>query len=367
MQDFLIDSPQSDAWRKMLARLGGSDALAASARRHGAFQRAREVKSAEDLLRLALAYGPGGRSLRVTAAEAAARGIAEVSDVALLGRLQRSADWLTALCQDLLRQDLLATGDRTSDAAAQRVVRLIDGSRIEGPGKSCWRLHLAYDAGRRRIVDFAVTPLSQGETLDRLPIRPGDIVIADRGYPQPAALRNARQADADVLVRLTWNSLNLRDAANRPLDWMTLFAQAAAAGGLDMPVAVHKARGRFEPLPLRLVVLPKPPEMAHRARQVALRAAAKDQRRVDPRTREAAGFLILLTSLDAAAFPPGTLAALYRVRWQIELAFKRLKSILHLDRLPAKDRDLARTWITAHLLLALLIDDVAAEMADSSP
>lgn len=362
MQDFLIDSPQSDAWRKMLARLGGSQALAASARRHGAFQRAREVKSAEDLLRLALAYGPGGRSLRVAAAEAAARGIAEVSDVALLGRLQRSADWLTALCQDLL-----AAGDRATDAAAERVVRLIDGSRIEGPGKSCWRLHLAYDAGRRRIVDFAVTPLSQGETLDRLLIRPGDIVVADRGYPQPAALRNARQAGADVLVRLTWNSLNLRDAANRPLDWMALFAKAAAAGGLDMPVAVHKPRGRFEPLPLRLVVLPKPPEMAERARRAALRAAAKDQRRVDPRTREAAGFLILVTSLDAAAFPPETLAALYRVRWQIELAFKRLKSILHLDRLPAKDRDLARTWITAHLLLALLIDDVAAEMADSSP
>jgi hypothetical protein len=53
--------------------------------------------------------------------------------------------------------------------------------------------------------------------------------------------------------------------------------------------------------------------------------------------------------------------------WQIELAFKRLKSILHLDRLPAKDPDLAHAWITAHLLLALLIDDTAAKLADSPP
>ena len=38
-----------------------------------------------------------------------------------------------------------------------------------------------------------------------------------------------------------------------------------------------------------------------------------------------------------------------------------------LDRLPAKDPDLAKAWITAHLLLALLIDDTAAEMAESFP
>ena len=85
------------------------------------------------------------------------------------------------------------------------------------------------------------------------------------------------------------------------------------------------------------------------------------------RTLKAAEYLILITSLDATAFPPERLAILYRVRWQIELAFKRLKSILRLDRLPAKDPDLARAWITAHLLLALLIDDTAAEMAESPP
>ena len=55
------------------------------------------------------------------------------------------------------------------------------------------------------------------------------------------------------------------------------------------------------------------------------------------------------------------------MRWQIELAFKRLKSILRLDRLPAKTEGLARAWIATHLLLALLIEDTAAELADASP
>src|SRR5947199_91318 len=83
-------------------------------------------------------------------------------------------------------------------------------------------------------------------------------------------------------------------------------------------------------------------EIAAKARKIARNTARKDQRRIDPRTLEAAGYLILITSLDAKAFPPETLATLYRVRWQIELAFKRMKSILHLDRLPAKDPGLAK-------------------------
>src|SRR5438094_1907872 len=59
-------------------------------------------------------------------------------------------------------------------------------------------------------------------------------------------------------------------------------------------------------------------------------------------------------------FPYTTLfRSLYRVRWQIELAFKRLKSILRLDRLPAKSPGLAQAWIAAHLLIALLVEDTA--------
>ncbi len=54
----------------------------------------------------------------------------------------------------------------------------------------------------------------------------------------------------------------------------------------------------------------------------------------------------------------------YRLRWQIELAFKRLKSLLHLDALRAKEPELAKAWIFANLLAAFLIDDIIQPSLD---
>ena len=85
-----------------------------------------------------LAYAPGGRSLRRLAAEAAAAGVVDVSDVALLERFRGCGDWVIALCENLLANRDAPAGDATR----QNRVRVIDGSRIEGPGKTCFRLHL---------------------------------------------------------------------------------------------------------------------------------------------------------------------------------------------------------------------------------
>jgi hypothetical protein len=359
------DDLDSADWAAIVARLGGEKELTASARAHGAFARAREVQSASDLLRLALMYGPGGLSLRSLAATAAGDGICQVSDVALLKRLRGAKDWLSALCRDVLARG--APGASASSAST-RPIRIVDSSRLQGVGARTWRLHMAFDPLAGRVSDARITGLDQGDRLDRLPPQAGAIYLADRGYPQPLGLRRVIEAGADVLVRLTWNSLRLRDEDNRPLDWSALFAASRVEGRVDMKVAVHKPRGKFAPLQMRMVVMPKPPDAAARARAMASRASRKDQRKTtNPLTLEAADHLILITSLPADAFATERLAALYRLRWQIELAFKRMKSLLHIDRLPAKSDALASTWLHAHLLFALLVDAELVESGDFPP
>lgn len=355
--------PDSDDWSQIVAALGGPEALARSALKDKAFTFARGVRSAEDLLRLALSYGPGGHSLRMVCALASASNFAQLTDPALTYRLSDSSSWLEALCAEALERLVPHHAPSVS-----RTIRLVDGSIIKGPGNRQWRLHMGYDLGRRRMVGASITSTQIGESLDCFPVEPGEIRIADRGYPSRDGLANVIAGGGDVLVRLTWKSLRLTDPQGRILDWSEVFRQASTQGKVDQIVQVVRPRSKQPAVPMRLVVLPKPPDVAAKTRHAVQRAASRAQTKTrDPRTDAAAGYLMLITTLDPAQFNAEDLMHLYRLRWQVELVFKRLKSILKIDRLPARSEALAKTWLHAHLLFAILIEHFAAQAGAFSP
>ena len=118
---------------------------------------------------------------------------------------------------------------------------------------------------------------------------------------------------------------------------------------------------------VRLIVQRKTPEATEAARLALRRAAAKKGKTLDPRSLTAAEFMILATSLPKNGYSAKAVLAVYRLRWQIELAFKRLKSLLHIDELPTRTERGSRSWLYAHLILALLCDDLSQDFLDSSP
>ena len=109
-----------------------------------------------------------------------------------------------------------------------------------------------------------------------------------------------------------------------------------------------------------------PPDKAAIARKKLRRSASKRQHRLDPNSELAAGFVMLATSLPPT-IPAGEIGAVYRLRWQIELAFKRLKSLLNIDRLPTWTQAGSLSWLYAHLIFALLTDDICQEILEFPP
>jgi hypothetical protein len=201
-----------------------------------------------------------------------------------------------------------------------------------------------------------------------LTYRPGDVVLADRYYARPRDLRPVIDAGADFIVRTGWNSLRLLQPDGEPFD---LFATLAAQTEQESEVQVRIHEGGDasppEPLVLRLVIRRKTPEQAQAERKRLLKDAKKRGKQPDPRSLEAANYILLLTSLPATAFPTADVLAVYRFRWQIELAFKRFKSLAGIDQLPAKNAELARAWIYARLIVALIAEEIAGQVPDSSP
>ena len=134
----------------------------------------------------------------------------------------------------------------------------------------------------------------------------------------------------------------------------------------EVNVRTVAARGETA-LPLRLIIQRKTPEAAEATRLTLRRAAIKKGKKLDPRSLIAAEFMIVVTSLPAKGYKAKDILAVYRLRWQIELAFKRLKSLLHMDKLPTRAEPTSRSWLYAHLIVALLSDDLSQEFLESSP
>ena len=82
---------------------------------------------------------------------------------------------------------------------------------------------------------------------------------------------------------------------------------------------------------------------------------------------QAADYVLIMTTLTEAAADAAEILAGYRLRWQIEIAFKRLKGLLHIDELRAFDPDLAQTYLLAKLLGAVLVDAIRTQGPDFSP
>lgn len=361
------DVQNFDVWCGLAERLASDIDLSATARQFGAFERARGVRSAEDLLRLALIYGTTSLSLRATAAWASAHGLSELSDVALLYRLQGSDSWLEALVSGLLSQALQLSG---SSWVIDRRMRLIDGTMISSPGagQTSWRLHADYDLGARRFVGFELSDRHGSESLERFEPSPGDVFLADRYYAKVAQLAHVVAHGADFLVRRGLTSCRLQHQDGRALDIGGLLKSLDPEHTLDLPVLapLPECAGRA-PLKARLIIRHIGRERAEQAHRRVRRKAAKSGHKASAKRLKAAEYVMLMTSLPAEQVSADQVLQIYRLRWQIELAFKRLKSLMGFKDLRAKDPRLVRACLYAKLIMALITEDITSEILDSFP
>jgi len=358
----------ADQFEELLRRLPAGLDLDSLARQTKAIERRRALDSGADLLRLALARGPGGLSLSETAAWATMLGLAEMSDPAVKYRLDKAVEFLDAVmvCQ---------LADKAPGAAVRwtgRTLRACDGSCFCEPGSktTSWRLHAVYDVGRGGFSHFELTDKHGAEAIERgAPVR-GEIRIGDRNFARAPSLHRFRTQSAnqaDFIVRVGWNAFSLTRPDGSDFDLITHL------GTLPAEMTPHEVMLRAKtgpldpPLPLRLIIQRKTPEATEAARKKLGNEAARKQRGLDPRSLVAAEFMILGTSLPTEGYPAAEVLMVYRLRWQIELAFKRLKSLLQMDRIPTQTERASRSWLTAHLILALLCDDLGQEVLASSP
>src|SRR3954447_4153672 len=355
------ESLVNEDWSSIVSRLGGADALNATARETKAFLRPREITNAVDLLRLILAYCLGDHGLRLTAAWATAVGFVDISNVALLYRLRQCGDWLAML----VGQALAGAAPKASHG---RLIRIIDATTVPKKGSKArknnelWRIHSAFDLPDERFGYFELTSQQEGETLDRIPVVKGEIRIADRAYLQPDRMAKVIEAGADVVIRAGWKSARWVDEAGNTIDIVGEWRDTTA-DLLDRPIWIKRKGGAL--LAVRLVAMRKPQQAAAEARRKARREAQRGGHTVSKQTLDAADWVILITSLKLENFTADDVLARHGLRWRGDLGLNRRKSLIGLKRPPGTTESSARPHMLAHLWTILLLEPLVDELEDS--
>jgi hypothetical protein len=324
------------------------------ARKQGALRRCRKIPNAEVLLRVLLIHLAEGCSLRETAVRAREGGLVDMSDVAIMDRLKVAGDWFLWMNRELMKEWVLR--QPASVFGSERQVRLVDGTRIKEPGPtgSSWCIHYAIGLPSLQCTELEVCDShDSGESFTRFGIRPGDLFVGDRVYGARPGIYHVVDGGGDVLVRYPVTNLPLCDTRGRCFNLLPRLRSLRNTQTGQWPVVLpwkdRELRGR-------VCAIRKSRQAAERARQHVRRSAQKHGSKTAPETEEAAGYIFVFTTVDEAEMTPTAVLEMYRGRWQVELVFKRLKSILDLGHLHKVDEQGAKAWIHGKLFVALMIE-----------
>ena len=327
------------------------------ARTSGALRRVRGIGSADSLLRLILMHTATGLSLRQTVVRAHEQALADISDVALLKRLRSSEPWLRWMTSQMTQ---IGEAEIVRQVCAGRRVRVVDATTVEeqGGAGTDWRVHYTLRLPDLSCDFFELTDEHGGETYKRIPVEPKDLLLGDRGYSQAAGVSTVKDAQGDVLVR--WNSFSfpLKTPDGKPFEALKELTKLPKRGAREWAVCFEHGGKKYTG---RLCALRKSAVAAARAREKMRQKAIRKQKQLSPEALQLAEFVMVFTTVSPKVLDTGEVLELYRVRWQVELRFKHLKSLLGLGCLPKYDEQSCRAWIQAKLLCGLLIERLMRE------
>jgi len=327
----------------------------AKAKELGAFHRAVKIKSPEELLHLVLLYLTEGKSFAGTSALLGLCGEISLNKMAVYKRIRKCGEWLKWICTHIYRQAGLLV--EKPQWLKDRNIILADGSEDVRCGTEhlYFMLHYCIDLFTLSLREFLITDMKNGEKLVNFKeIGKKDIVIADRAYGTLAGLTYLLNRQAGYVLRIRAGCFNIYDQNEQKIDLLEQFA-ALKEGETAEITAYCIINKRYEPI--RICALRKDEDSERKGMKKLLKTNQRKRGGI-PVSELQQGYnkyIIVITSLEHEVSTTQVLE-LYRTRWQIEIAFKHLKTIFRYNEMPARLSENIQTWFFGKLLLAALCE-----------
>jgi hypothetical protein len=328
----------------------------------GAIVRKRGVANPADLMMLALFHLQNGCSLMEMSEVARITKLGKMSDVAFMKRFEKCADWFKSI-NEKLASECLVEYPKPEWLNGKTVVA-IDASDVTEKGRSgrIYRLHFALDIFQMTSLQHKITTNETGESLSNFDLQPGYLVVADRGYATLKGINHCNQSGTEYIIRLRKNSFTARDASGEKIDLNAVFSKLKAEEYADMSVFATNTDGLK--IPVRICAKRKPAEAIVQTKKKLRRKESKKQCKISEDTKTFNEYIVVVTNVDTSVSAEEILET-YRLRWQVEIYFKRLKSILNFGELPKRRPGSVVAWLNGKLMVALLLEIIISKAAFS--
>jgi Transposase DDE domain len=223
------------------------------------------------------------------------------------------------------------------------------GGRTTTGTQAALKCTLSFDLVTGRLTG---PELTDGRTQDRATTlqhatpQPASVHIVDQGFATLTRFAALAAAGAFFLSRLPVQWSVWRPEGER-LEVEAWLAQQSAS---TVEIAVELGAIR---LPARVLALRVPPTVAQERRRKVQAAAKREGQTPSARVVARADWTLLVTNIPAAQLTATEAWTLYRCRWQIELLFKRWKSLGGIDESRSADPDRILCEVYAKLLIVL--------------
>lgn len=327
-----------------------------------AIRRKRIIKAPLDLIVLLLYYLYDNHSLVDVSQFAILKNIGNISDTALMKKFIQCKDWILWLISKMIPNEIIHY--KKPAEIEQYHVIAVDASDIvqKGAVKKTWHLHYGIDLFSLTCSQFKLTEQSTGESLKNFEIKENDLIIADRAYGTITSIEHCLHSGGKFIIRIRNKSFNLYNKQGKKIvlsDWLKTLGNQAE----EIRVYIRSSDKKF--ITLRICAVKKTKEEIAIEEKRLKKLESKKQIIYSDDTKFTHQFMFVITSLPSSV-PAEKVLEFYRLRWQVELVFKRYKSLLGLGNIPTKTKESSEVWLNGKMFLALLIEKYLGDI-DFSP
>jgi len=222
-----------------------------------------------------------------------------------------------------------------------------------------------YKCGTLQFLDVTGGTFPDNRYTDHLPslLNKGDLLLMDQGYFKLSTLDAIVTKGAFFLTRFLVRTIVLDPVTRERIDLHEHLSKINE-NAYEMDVLIG-GDDELPRVPCRLIALRVKESIANERRRRLKKEAQKKGRAVSKHHLKMCDWTLLTTNVPRRWLPLEMVRQLYTVRWQIELLFKQLKSILRVHQSDTGKENRLRCELYGKLIGAVIIHHIHAAETNS--